>query len=565
VGYLNATTTFATQINSGSNVFYTWDYGNGLTETIPPLQPGLLVYTSTAGSVYTVTDSFTATVVASNTVSVMTATVTVQIFAGDLAIEHTSETAVLRPGDWVTYTLVYQNNGDLPVTDIRLHNFYPPELLNTQVTASGAITQSTDAPYVYFLPPLAVGESGVLTVTGQASPAITTTTWFTHGAYIAGNVGDGLPDNNFSQLPAVVVLGDAPLALAGVSAAAVAENEPAQLSGLIVNLDPADTYTLTIDWGDGLTNTYPYPAGTLLFTETHLYLDNPTPQESYTVTLHLEDDDVMSAVSQIGILVANGAPVLIDLTLPAAINEGDTAVLSAQIIDPSPLDSFEVVIEWGDGLSDTLSYPAGTTVFTTSHLYLDDEPGNLDDIYSLLVTVADDDSGSFTYTNTLQVANLPPLVAAGGDQVVRTNETVTLSGSFSDPGTLDSHTIVWDLGDGTVITGSLTVTHVYEVAGSYTAVLTVYDDDGGVGSDTVLIEVEGLYELFLPVIQRSNGPLSNMDAAAMDAAAMDAGGGKGMVSKAVRPNGWVSVRPAAGIVPAAGNLPSGNKVGKQFT
>jgi uncharacterized repeat protein (TIGR01451 family) len=176
VGYLNATTTFATQINSGSNVFYTWDYGNGLTETIPPLQPGLLVYTSTAGSVYTVTDSFTATVVASNTVSVMTATVTVQIFAGDLAIEHTSETAVLRPGDWVTYTLVYQNNGDLPVTDIRLHNFYPPELLNTQVTASGAITQSTDAPYVYFLPPLAVGESGVLTVTGQASPAITTTT-----------------------------------------------------------------------------------------------------------------------------------------------------------------------------------------------------------------------------------------------------------------------------------------------------------------------------------------------------------------------------------------------------
>jgi hypothetical protein len=38
-----------------------------------------------------------------------------------------------------------------------------------------------------------------------------------------------------------------------------------------------------------------------------------------------------------------------------------------------------------------------------------------------------------------------------------------------------------------------------------------------------------------------------------------------MVSKVVRPNGWVSVRPVAGIVPAAGNLPSGNKVGKQFT
>ena len=48
--------------------------------------------------------------------------------------------------------------------------------------------------------------------------------------------------------------------------------------------------------------------------------------------------------------------------------------------------------------------------------------------------------------------------------------TVLFSGSFTDPGTADTHTIEWDFGDGSpVVTGTLTPTHV-----------TVYRPVGGI-------------------------------------------------------------------------------------
>jgi chitodextrinase len=77
-------------------------------------------------------------------------------------------------------------------------------------------------------------------------------------------------------------------------------------------------------------------------------------------------------------------------------------------------------------------------------------------------------------------------------------ETVAFSGHFSDPGVLDTHTATWSFGDGATSSSSYgpsgsggpTASHAYAAAGTYTASLTVVDDDGGVGQASVKVLVE---------------------------------------------------------------------------
>src|SRR4029077_9031256 len=72
--------------------------------------------------------------------------------------------------------------------------------------------------------------------------------------------------------------------------------------------------------------------------------------------------------------------------------------------------------------------------------------------------------------------------------VLVTGEVLTFTGTFSDPGPLDDHTITRNYGDGvstapaTILAGGSTTfstTHSYSRSGYFYADLTVRDDDGG--------------------------------------------------------------------------------------
>jgi PKD repeat protein len=71
------------------------------------------------------------------------------------------------------------------------------------------------------------------------------------------------------------------------------------------------------------------------------------------------------------------------------------------------------------------------------------------------------------------------------------NNPVTAAAPFTDPGTSDTHTAYWNWGDGNTTTGtvtesnssgSVTGTHIYSVAGVYTIILTVTDNDNASSS-----------------------------------------------------------------------------------
>jgi PKD repeat protein len=88
--------------------------------------------------------------------------------------------------------------------------------------------------------------------------------------------------------------------------------------------------------------------------------------------------------------------------------------------------------------------------------------------------------------------NISPAVDAGSDQTVNEGDLVAFSGSFTDPNTGDTHTIEWDFGDGCTTSGTLTPTHTYADDGTYTVTLTITDDLGLSGSDTLSVTVNNV-------------------------------------------------------------------------
>ena len=97
------------------------------------------------------------------------------------------------------------------------------------------------------------------------------------------------------------------------------------------------------------------------------------------------------------------------------------------------------------------------------------------------------------------VENQPPLADAGDDQFAVEGQAVTFdAGGSSDPdGTIDSYS--WNFGDGSNYTETASnapdgafdgqTTHLYSDNGTFSATLTVTDDDGALDSDTAEIAV----------------------------------------------------------------------------
>jgi len=235
-----------------------------------------------------------------------------------------------------------------------------------------------------------------------------------------------------------------------------------------------------------------------------LEIDNVN--ENNNVLKSISYDSILIAASSTAIVIYNGAsettnefkvdqngdgvkeneiqPSIATINIKAVLksfyeNSEGTSV----IFDASQSTSANTITkyEWdfnGDGVYETTSNGP-----TTSHAWNDDHQGKMG------LKITDSEELISTSIADVSIKNMAPTVEAKEDIVVQAGDSVQLNGSFTDPGTLDTHTIHWDFGDGQTFDGSLTPTHTYFAKGNYIATLTVTDDDGEVGSDTVNVKV----------------------------------------------------------------------------
>jgi DNA/RNA endonuclease G (NUC1) len=178
--------------------------------------------------------------------------------------------------------------------------------------------------------------------------------------------------------------------------------------------------------------------------------------------LALLADDVETAVE------SNTQPPLASASGTTALDEGGSASFSAA----ASLDTNGAIVsyEWsfGDG-----SNGSGATV---AHTFADDG------VYTVTVTVTDNDGLTDTASLTVTVSNVAPVVGAIPDASVQVGDAYTVAGSFTDPGA-DTWTASVNFGDGSapeqaMLSGhDFSLVHVYAAAGTYTVTVTVDDGD----------------------------------------------------------------------------------------
>jgi len=201
------------------------------------------------------------------------------------------------------------------------------------------------------------------------------------------------------------VLGNTtPTVNAGAATGTVTEASAFTRSGSFTDGDAGDSWTATVDYGDG-SGKQPLTLDGQDFKLSHVYADDG----GYTVLVAVTDSSDGIGTDEVFVTVQNVSP-MIALSGPASIDEGSTYVLTlGAITDPGDDTVLQYVVFWGDGTANTYTNASGGK----THFYDDDALVT----NPITVTVLDED-GAHANAGSLNrsVDNVAPtaLVINGG-------------------------------------------------------------------------------------------------------------------------------------------------------
>src|SRR5262249_4879170 len=160
------------------------------------------------------------------------------------------------------------------------------------------------------------------------------------------------------------------------------------------------------------------------FSLSHFYADSG----NYAVTLVVTSDAGASGTGWARVIVNNVAPT-VNAGADQTANEGSPVTLNGTASDPGVTDQLtypRTAASWnGQSVSDGI---APTLPFTPVD----------NGTYTVTLSVTDKDGATGSDTAVVTVNNVAPTANAGGNRTVNEGSAVTLNGSATDPGALDT-------------------------------------------------------------------------------------------------------------------------------
>jgi len=214
------------------------------------------------------------------------------------------------------------------------------------------------------------------------------------------------------------------------------------------------------------------------------------------VFTYMVSDGVLTDTAAVTITVWNTLNPIVDAGPDQLVDEGQLVAFDGSFIDPVPQSHLmaEESYHWdfGDGFTTT-----GT--LTPTHTYMDNDAH----MVTLTVTNTLGKTGSDSLLVTMD--NVPPQVSDFPDQIGWVGQAVTVTGTITDPGTLDGQTVRIEWGDGSIDTLNLeaverqfTAAHNYDFTGQYQVEVIVTDKDGDFDVNSFWMDIG--YRLLFPLI-----------------------------------------------------------------
>jgi len=271
-------------------------------------------------------------------------------------------------------------------------------------------------------------------------------------------------------------------ATVGITVNAINDVPTANDDFVVINEDTTGTDVLANDIdvdGDFLTIiSVTLPAnGTTLIAGNGIVTYTPEPNfngaDSFEYTISDGHGGNDTATVNITVNSVNDAPIA-NAGGPYFANEGTPIAFDGSASSDSDGSITDYSWDFGDGTSDAGANP--------SHAYADNG------VYTVTLTVTDNEGAMHNDTATATIDNIAPSIETESSLNGIIGQAILFAAGFSDPGTADTHTILWEFGDNST-SDLLEAEHVYNSLGNFTAILTVTDDDGGSAAARVNVTV----------------------------------------------------------------------------